>query len=133
MSLEKHTPIRARGIPYRGSAYNVSCGQHKPVCLSHSRSDPTWSIQGPKLGEHSYKQVSWMKWRLHLGGISPQWFQLKLYRLDWSLWASELVLAVQQALSFQGAHCNRARDMLVREGRQQLEGVRGCCRCQLPA
>lgn len=85
------------------------------------------------MGEHSYKHVSWMKWRLHLGGITPQWFQLKLYRLDWSLWASELVLAVQQALSFQGAHCSRARDGLVREDRQQLEGVRGCCRCQVPA
>lgn len=67
-----------------------------------------------------------MKWLLHLSGISPQWFQLKLYRLDWSLWASKLVLAVQQALSFQGAHYNRERDRLVREGRQQLEGVRGC-------
>lgn len=85
------------------------------------------------MGEHSYKHVSWMKWRLHLGGITPQWFQLKLYRLDWSLWASELVLAVQQALSFQGEHCNRARDRLVRVGRQELQEGRGCCRCWLPA
>lgn len=74
-----------------------------------------------------------MKWRLHLGGITPQWFQLKLYRLDWSLWASKLVLAVQQALSFQGAHYSRARDGLVGEGRQQLRESEGCWRCLLPA
>lgn len=40
----------------------------------------TWWIQGPRLGEHSYRHVSWMKCCLHLSGITPQWAQLKLYR-----------------------------------------------------
>lgn len=46
-----------------------------------------------------------MKCFIHLVVMSPQWSKLKLYRVEFSSWASSVVLALQQALAFQGAHC----------------------------
>lgn len=60
MSLQ-NTYHMCQGIRCGGPACTISRGQRKPSCLGHSRSEPTWSIQGPRLGEHSYKHVSWMK------------------------------------------------------------------------
>lgn len=46
-----------------------------------------------------------MKCFRHLDVMSPQWLKLKLYRSGNSSWASSVVLALQQAFSFHGEHC----------------------------
>lgn len=61
-------------------------------------------IQGPRLGEHSWKQMAWMKCLRQAGVSSPQCIMLKLKSKGSSRWASQLVERVQQALSSQGLH-----------------------------
>lgn len=46
-----------------------------------------------------------MKCFMHLAVMSPQWLKLKLYSSGNSSCASWVVLALQQAFSFHGAHC----------------------------
>lgn len=46
-----------------------------------------------------------MKCFMHLDVMSPQWLNSKLYRSGNSSCASSVVLALQQAFSFHGAHC----------------------------